>query len=178
MTTTTTMTTTITTTTTATTTGKEASLGDLLSTVVLKDLNLREAIHLGSVVKPQFVYQLTQDCDFLLRFGVIDYSILVGFGSPSPHQLKQTSKMWEGVKEKDYREPSMFKQIEGGILGDGVHRKKLYFFGIVDILQVYNLRKQLEHQVKGIVYDKDGLSVTDPSVYCKRFLRFLTNSVE
>ena len=49
------------------------------------------------------------------------------------------------------------------------------FGGIIDILQIYGARKKLEHQYKSIRYrhEREGISVTDPTVYAARMTKFL-----
>ena len=51
----------------------------------------------------------------------------------------------------------------------------LIFGGIIDVLQQYGARKQLEHTYKSVRYqkEKDGISVTDPSHYAARFAKFI-----
>ena len=51
----------------------------------------------------------------------------------------------------------------------------MIFGGIIDILQQYGTRKQLEHQYKCIRYqnEKEGISVTDPTHYAARFSKFI-----
>jgi 1-phosphatidylinositol-4-phosphate 5-kinase len=55
-----------------------------------------------------------------------------------------------------------------------------YFFGVVDILQEYTLRKKLEHQWKTRIlgYDKLGLSAVNEMAYGNRFLKFLDKVIE
>lgn len=50
-----------------------------------------------------------------------------------------------------------------------------YFFGVVDILQEYSLRKKLEHVWKTRVLrqDRHGLSAVNETEYGERFLKFL-----
>lgn len=50
-----------------------------------------------------------------------------------------------------------------------------YYMGLVDILQEYNMRKQLEHLFKVSICgaDAEGISVVDPNKYRKRFLDFV-----
>ena len=52
----------------------------------------------------------------------------------------------------------------------------LIFGGIIDVLQQYGARKQLEHGYKSIRYasEKEGISVTDPQHYAARFASFIT----
>ncbi|KAI8993293.1 hypothetical protein BDB01DRAFT_715713 [Pilobolus umbonatus] len=54
---------------------------------------------------------------------------------------------------------------------------KLYYLGIIDILTPYNLVKRSEHLWKSIVQDKDSISAVHPTIYGKRFLRFIRNAV-
>lgn len=50
-----------------------------------------------------------------------------------------------------------------------------YYIGLVDILQEYNMRKQLEHFWKATICraDPEGISVVDPTKYRQRFLNFI-----
>ncbi len=50
-----------------------------------------------------------------------------------------------------------------------------YYFGIIDILQEYNMRKKLEHQWKTKVQcqNKHGLSAVNPREYSQRFCDFM-----
>ncbi|GMY22729.1 phosphatidylinositol 4-phosphate 5-kinase 6-like [Fagus crenata] len=54
---------------------------------------------------------------------------------------------------------------------------KLYdviiFFGIIDILQDYDISKKLEHAYKSIQYDPTSISAVDPKQYSKRFRDFI-----
>ncbi len=51
----------------------------------------------------------------------------------------------------------------------------LLFFGIIDFLQEYTLRKKLEHAAKAAIHPSQskGVSVADPHAYAKRFMRFM-----
>lgn len=55
-----------------------------------------------------------------------------------------------------------------------------YFFGVVDILQQYTLRKKVEHLWKTRVLrqDRHGLSAVNENEYGERFLKFLDNIIE
>lgn len=55
-----------------------------------------------------------------------------------------------------------------------------YFFGVVDILQQYTLRKKVEHLWKTRVLRQDryGLSAVNEADYGKRFLNFLDKIIE
>ncbi|XP_072975824.1 phosphatidylinositol 4-phosphate 5-kinase 6-like [Typha angustifolia] len=47
------------------------------------------------------------------------------------------------------------------------------FFGIIDILQDYDISKKLEHAYKSIQYDPTSISAVDPKQYSKRFRDFI-----
>lgn len=72
---------------------------------------------------------------------------------------------------------SVFQQDDGGINAideiEEVEREEIYFVGVIDILQKWNLRKQLERIGKGIREDRDGLSAAPPAFYASRFREFL-----
>ena len=53
-----------------------------------------------------------------------------------------------------------------------VHDVILYF-GIIDILQDYDITKKLEHAYKSMQYDPNSISAVDPKQYCKRFRDFI-----
>ncbi|KAF9622728.1 hypothetical protein IFM89_032908 [Coptis chinensis] len=47
------------------------------------------------------------------------------------------------------------------------------FFGIIDILQGYNVKKRIEHMYKSLHYDSRSISAVNPKVYSTRFQDFL-----
>ncbi|MED6216238.1 Phosphatidylinositol 4-phosphate 5-kinase 6 [Stylosanthes scabra] len=49
----------------------------------------------------------------------------------------------------------------------------IIFFGIIDILQEYDINKKLEHAYKSFQYDPTSISAVDPSLYSKRFRDFI-----
>ena len=55
-----------------------------------------------------------------------------------------------------------------------------YYLGMVDILQVYNLSKKLEHftKTKLLCKDKYGISAVDPQTYGRRFLQAMDRIFE
>lgn len=76
---------------------------------------------------------------------------------------------------------SLFQQDDGGMYGhdeDGkCEREEIYFFGIIDILQQWSMRKQLERFGKGFVDAKDGISAVPPHQYAQRFEAFLDSAI-
>jgi 1-phosphatidylinositol-4-phosphate 5-kinase len=53
-----------------------------------------------------------------------------------------------------------------------VHDVILYF-GIIDILQDYDITKKFEHVYKSVKTDPNSISAVDPKLYSKRFQDFL-----
>ncbi|KAK9815279.1 hypothetical protein WJX72_000998 [[Myrmecia] bisecta] len=47
------------------------------------------------------------------------------------------------------------------------------YFGIIDILQEYNLSKKLEHSFKALRHDGSAISAVDPRTYSRRFQEFM-----
>jgi 1-phosphatidylinositol-4-phosphate 5-kinase len=49
----------------------------------------------------------------------------------------------------------------------------IIFFGIIDILQDYDISKKLEHAYKSMHCDSTSISAVDPRLYSKRFREFI-----
>lgn len=47
------------------------------------------------------------------------------------------------------------------------------YFGIIDILQDYDISKKLEHAYKSLQVDPSSISAVDPKLYSKRFRDFI-----
>lgn len=47
------------------------------------------------------------------------------------------------------------------------------YFGIIDILQEYNLTKRAEHAWKSLKCDPLSISSVEPNLYSRRFISFL-----
>ncbi|KAJ0980932.1 hypothetical protein J5N97_009187 [Dioscorea zingiberensis] len=65
--------------------------------------------------------------------------------------------------------------VEGQFLGEptGEFTEVVLFFGIIDILQDYDISKKLEHAYKSIQHDPTSISAVDPKLYAKRFKDFM-----
>ncbi|KAJ6307421.1 hypothetical protein OIU76_017252 [Salix suchowensis] len=64
---------------------------------------------------------------------------------------------------------------EAQLIGEptGVLYEVVLFFGIIDILQDYDISKKLEHAYKSMQYDPTSISAVDPKQYSKRFRDFI-----
>jgi len=70
---------------------------------------------------------------------------------------------------------SVFEQSLGGVVSSGGPQNLLYYFGIIDICQEYNLRKKAETNVRSLVAETSSISAVPPHVYAKRFYDFLAS---
>jgi hypothetical protein len=61
---------------------------------------------------------------------------------------------------------------DGGILSD--NKKRIYYFGIIDILTEFNSYKHLEYMYKRIRYCSENMSCVPPIYYKQRFYNYLT----
>ena len=62
------------------------------------------------------------------------------------------------------------------IQGERMGRKALFYFGLIDFLQPFNWKKELEWKWKTMRYG-EGFSCVPPQMYSKRFLDFIDNHV-
>ncbi|KAH7855479.1 hypothetical protein Vadar_025338 [Vaccinium darrowii] len=60
----------------------------------------------------------------------------------------------------------------------GEYYDVVMFFGIIDILQDYDITKKLEHAYKSIQYDPTSISAVDPRQYSRRFRDFILKVFE
>jgi hypothetical protein len=129
---------------------------------ILKDEDWEQSlmsIELSKEHRDQIIEELEEDVALLQSQQLMDYSLLVGVHSSSA----------------DNRVDDLKEMENGSIIRsrDGT----LYFCAIIDILQKYNLRKQVEHFAKSVAYDGDLISAVHPDLYASRFLEFMKNKV-
>jgi 1-phosphatidylinositol-4-phosphate 5-kinase len=87
---------------------------------------------------------------------------------PPPDEFSLSD--WEGTPKTCKAVPSI---DEHGAIGDEV-----YYFGIIDILQQYNIRKNLETIGRSLLVGRKGISCVPPREYADRFVQFLGNHIE
>eukprot|EP00727_Mastigamoeba_balamuthi_P004674 m51a1_g14204 putative 1-phosphatidylinositol-4-phosphate 5-kinase protein (387) ;mRNA; r:146463-147942 len=159
---------------------REASVGELLKPDrVLKDndfLQTRQCIALEPRRRAALLRVLCSDSSFLERHCLMDYSMLVGIrkmtqweaalSAPEP-RARQCVALTES--------PSPFRRDEGGFAtSDSVCRGgEVLYVGLIDYLQPYNTRKQVECALKFVTTGGKDISVTDPVSYGKRFRAFV-----
>eukprot|EP00241_Pyramimonas_parkeae_P000099 CAMPEP_0114241896 /NCGR_PEP_ID=MMETSP0058-20121206/9877_1 /TAXON_ID=36894 /ORGANISM="Pyramimonas parkeae, CCMP726" /LENGTH=1218 /DNA_ID=CAMNT_0001354453 /DNA_START=137 /DNA_END=3793 /DNA_ORIENTATION=+ len=78
------------------------------------------------------------------------------------HALPRRIMPWPEEAGMEPR-PQLLKQPQHAVI----------YFGIIDFLQEYNMRKKLEHHGKSLKFDKSSISVTNPQAYAKRFRGYM-----
>ncbi|KDP29267.1 hypothetical protein JCGZ_16656 [Jatropha curcas] len=73
--------------------------------------------------------------------------------------------------ERTIRRQDCELQLVGELTGECYD--VIMFFGIIDILQDYDISKKLEHAYKSIQYDPTSISAVDPKQYSRRFRDFI-----
>ncbi|KAK8949920.1 Phosphatidylinositol 4-phosphate 5-kinase 4 [Platanthera guangdongensis] len=169
---------------------------------ILKDLDLNFIFRLQRSWFQEFCRQVDRDCDFLEQERIMDYSLLVGvhFRDVSTPQETQESMReatprfsksdmdhflcdparWAAIRlgaNMPARVELIVRKAEGDctLIGEptGAFYDVILFFGIIDILQDYDISKKLEHAYKSIQYDPTSISAVDPKQYSKRFRDFV-----
>lgn len=114
---------------------------------------------------------ITADADFLGTQGLLDYSLLVGIHRLTPQALP-------AEREAKLQELSSI----GGFIS--LDRQRVYFFGIIDVLEKYSLRWRAQHAALTAGYRlsckhaaADGISAMPPQEYADRFRTFVAREV-
>lgn len=112
-------------------------------------------------------FQLIQDSNFLSQIHCIDYSLLVGIHHRSFNVSHYSSAEQVNSFQSDHK-PLMNQR---GMSVNEVHGPGIYFMGLIDMLQHWNLRKRMEHFIRVylLFQDRYGISVVNPKEYAQRF---------
>eukprot|EP01103_Thecamoeba_quadrilineata_P000568 TRINITY_DN10495_c0_g1_i1.p1 TRINITY_DN10495_c0_g1~~TRINITY_DN10495_c0_g1_i1.p1 ORF type:complete len:748 (+),score=170.98 TRINITY_DN10495_c0_g1_i1:11-2254(+) len=149
------------------------------SQMILKDMDmddLNKRIQLGPTVKQRFLAVLYNDAQFLASKQIIDYSLLLGVHVVDPKNVSSLPPFENYAKKIEE-----FHSPDGGYYsldGTNKHVGRIYYMAIIDILQPYNMKKQIERAAKGLRYEKQELSVAPPKDYSERFFKFIAQHVE
>ena len=118
---------------------------------------------------------------YLLIFGII---ATIFFYILYNHVIAKFSKNYDISDEGEAKIPvSLFKHDDGGFGGmndDGTLNNEIYYIGIIDILQQYDLLKFTENKYKSYC-SKDystEISALPPQKYAKRFIEFIISSIK
>jgi len=149
----------------------------------------RYGIHIGPRKKAALLAQLERDVSLLTECGVIDYSLLLGVADTSlPKRSGGTNNTAPKALQHFFRwmdapmpyygagttkvDGGNFASIRGTLMGKDV----IYYMGVIDFLQPWNVKKRLERDLKGLIgYDKTAISCVAPADYATRFLSFINS---
>ncbi|KAJ9544018.1 hypothetical protein OSB04_023725 [Centaurea solstitialis] len=159
---------------------------EIQTTTILKDLDLNFMFRLQKTWIQEFRRQIDRDCDFLEQERIMDYSLLVGLhfkdtndfisdnGDPPIDYASDPGGSILGINMHAQVE-RMERKNEMELIGEptGVCYDVVMFFGIIDILQDYDITKKLEHAYKSFQYDPTSISAVDPRQYSRRFRDFI-----
>ncbi|KAG9141624.1 hypothetical protein Leryth_015319 [Lithospermum erythrorhizon] len=139
------------------------------STTTLKDLDLNYIFRLQKSWFQEFCSQVDRDSDFLEHERIMDYSLLLA-------NIDSDSRGALGINIPARAELTVRKSLsEAQLVGEptGECYDVILYFGIIDILQDYDISKKLEHAYKSFQYDPTSISAVDPRQYSRRFRDFI-----
>lgn len=95
--------------------------------------------------------------------------LLIRLGSNMPARAEQVGS------KSDYDQYLLYQSSgsDSTPAGNGEIREVILYFGIIDILQDYDISKKLEHAYKSLQVDPTSISAVDPKLYSKRFRDFI-----
>eukprot|EP00042_Codosiga_hollandica_P056895 m.831623 g.831623 ORF g.831623 m.831623 type:complete len:720 (+) comp59456_c0_seq40:1439-3598(+) len=129
----------------------------------MKDMDLARKLRVGPAQATTVKQQITNDVTFLRHVNIMDYSLLVGI-----HDCTE--------------DLCTHGPLVGGIRGVGEEMGSVayYYLGIIDMLQLYNLNKMMEHHFKSKIrlMDKHGISAVNTEFYATRFLQRILEHFE
>ncbi|KAL9239935.1 hypothetical protein vseg_014206 [Gypsophila vaccaria] len=146
---------------------------DFLEQERIMDYSLLVGLHFrDSCIKPSTTEANGQTNDELLapRLSRVDETDKLVFDGT------QWASSRLGIKMPARAEVTVRKtDCEAQIIGEptGECYEVLIFFGIIDILQDYDISKKLEHAYKSFQFDGTSISAVDPKQYSKRFRDFI-----
>ncbi len=118
--------------------------------------------------------KITKDVRFLESINIMDYSLIITVAKvrPTASSLIQFEKLSENGPEK--LPPTEFSMLQrNGNCLFSPSGKFAYVFGIIDILQEYDIEKKGEGGLKGVLAKfsgKSDISCQPPNTYADRFL--------
>lgn len=115
-----------------------------------------------------FIESTTKDAEFFEDLNLMDYSLLL-------LKLEFTDEnIHEYLKFKDSRD---FTFYDRHIFFSKIHPNIAYVCVIIDYLQDYNFKKQMENNIKNFITERpqnnNMISCVPADVYAKRFIEFI-----
>ncbi len=156
----------------------------------------------------RLIDNVIKDADFFCKLGIMDYSLLVIkleinedemkfiFGSEHKKYIQREIKeIKEKIEETNIDENESYDIINNDYSGNirfpnedftalrkyffpCLNTKYMYIISIIDFLQLYNLRKNLETKFKKIKAQIEDISSVPPELYKERYIEFCKNIVD
>lgn len=133
-----------------------------------KDLDLNRRIRMEREAMSEIHSQISADVGFLHELQLMDYSMLLGV------HVCDEAKCHHDFSEYENTLRSIYKR---GAQGYGTDRERfIYVFGIIDLLQDWNLNKRMEQFVKTSLFGHscESVSAVEPDTYAVRFKEALS----
>ena len=147
---------------------------------VMKDLDLKKFIILSNENRIKIIKQMEIDTKFLASQNIMDYSLLLGIyymkiSQQNPLTSYKLKNNDENKLKKQKTNANLMTNYAGGVRAQVIEGPGIYYMGIIDILQKYNLRKKFEHYCKKIILRKDGkgISCVEPQYYQMRYMNYM-----
>jgi hypothetical protein len=173
---------------------------DTVKLSTLHDKDLTRLFWLPQDTRKRLLQQLFKDYNFLMKAGLMDYSLLIGVA----YQENKTSRsgkkyVIENMKmcsppgephtsPRAERRPSSPDAKASGDFPDvaaraanlsefvrGVHSlydQEIYYIGIIDVLTAYSAKKKAANFFKSFLWEQDTLSTIPPKQYGRRITSF------
>ncbi|KAL5218940.1 hypothetical protein ABZP36_019624 [Zizania latifolia] len=171
-------------------------LAEIDEYTTLKDLDLNFIFRLQKQWFQEFQRQVDKDCEFLEHEKIMDYSLLVGVHFRGAIDINgdkpATPRLSRWDRDHFLSDPNRWSKIKLGsnmlsraeltirkndtdVVGQptGEYCDVILYFGIIDILQDYDIGKKIEHAYKSFQYDSTSISAVDPRQYSRRFKDFI-----
>jgi Ca2+-binding EF-hand superfamily protein len=134
--------------------------------VALKDNDFHQRkLRVVPALKAELLKQATLDSLLLSKLNLNDYSFLLGIHRSDGVLPPSAPSMCPKPSH------SRFQLFHGGVPNSS--KTEVLFFGVIDILTAYNVKKMGEHIGKSVLYDGTQVSCVPPDKYHDRFVRYL-----
>ncbi len=163
----------------------------------LMDNDFHRELRLSSISHAKLIAQVESDSHFLCSQNIMDYSLLlgvhqssqmalaaaaarlfddgVGGGTAGVDAASQANPKWDKDEIKvDARHALPIRsRFRDGIDANVIEGPSAYYVGIIDILQEYDAKKQMERcsKVYCCCMDGEGISCMPPIPYANRFIK-------
>ena len=151
--------------------------------------NLVRLLHLNSIAKDQILQQLRNDVNFLTSCSVMDYSLLIGIEQKlrndnvvNDDKRQRRNSFWQwNWNSGSNRELTVNTGTSPLSFNCGAQNidqsQEKYHIGVIDFLQPYNYKKEIEYRWKSLIHPKNAYSCIPPDLYAQRFLDFIDKHV-